>query len=191
VKAPRLFLPLLSSLLLSAALPAAPAHAHEFVGDQACTPTLVAFYSVRYFGPLAQGFVPALDVMDAAEFSIDWLSNGDTNLQVRVHRDSLGGEVVGVSDSVHVGWPAEGIVHFDFPTPVALQAGSPYVLEVVHLSGSGNPMLAAGDSRPYPDGHAYIQGKPTEGYDYWFRVGADQALPARATTWGAIKAAYR
>lgn len=192
MNAPRPFLPLLSAVLLSAALlGAAPARAHDFVVDQSCAAEMEMLYSIRLMAPLRQTFVPSLPVMDAAELFVVFLSNGSATLQVRVRRDSLEGPVLGTSAAVDVNSDAGGPVHFDFPAPVTIEPGKLHVLEVVHTGGTGNPMLAAGDDFPYFEGEAHVYGTVGTFMDFWFRTGADQSLPARSTTWGAIKAAYR
>lgn len=189
MKAPRAVLPAIAAVLLS--LAPAPARAHEFVVDQACTPAIWSMFSIGYYAPVAQTFVPALDVMDAAEIWVEWLDTGTATLQATVRADSAQGPVVGTSEPVVVPSGTEGPVHFDFSVPAALEPGRTYALAVTVVGGTGNPMIGGGDDRPYPDGQAVLQGNKPLGIDFWFRTGADQVLPAHATTWGAIKAAYR
>lgn len=189
MKAPRAVRAAIAALLF--ALAPASARAHEFVVDQACTPTIWSMFSIRYYTPVSQTFVPALDVMDAAEIWVEWLDTGTATLQVTVHADSVQGPVVGTSEPVVVPSGTEGAVHFDFSAAVPLEPGRTYALAVAIVDGTGNPMIAGGDDRPYPGGQAVLKGDTPLGIDFWFRVGADQALPAHTTTWGALKAVYR
>jgi hypothetical protein len=184
--------PLALAAMLLFTLPVArPAAAHEFLVDQRNEPTPSLHHSIRYYMPMGQEFVPTLGRLDVVELDVVDLSGAPSELQVRIRRDAPDGEILGESAVVPVAPWQEGTTHFDFPVPLAVAAGQRHVLEVVHVSGPGNPMLGSGDDAAYADGRAFLSGGFTIANDFWFRTGLDRALPVLPGTWGGLKGLYR
>ena len=168
------------------------ARARDVVIDAACTPTVMSAYSISYYAPLGQEFVPAATRVHFVDLWISASIAGDpAQLRVRLRRDTIDGDVVGESDLVSLQQTTEGPVRFPFGEGVTTAAGERHVIEVVHAGGSVNVMLGGGDDMAYDDGRPLLTGQFLIPGDFWFRIGVDSTTPARSDTWGAIKARYR
>src|SRR6476661_5898900 len=109
--------------------------------DQAYTNQTPPFTldNVGYFTPIGQGFTPTLNSLSFVDlFTEDFnTQSGATGgvISVEIHSQTINGPILGVSapDSL----PARffGITHFTFATPVSLQPGNPYFIQIVHDSG--------------------------------------------------------
>ncbi len=168
------------------------ARAHAFVVDQRCEPKIWSQYNIESFTPVGQEFTPQLAPLDAAEL---WITSqngrGAAQVVVRVRQGDIAGAVLGESAPVTVPDGFDGIAHFDFPAPLTTVPGALHVLEVVRTAGPGVVLLAGDNANSYAGGRPILAGQFATPGDFWFRTGADASLPARASTWGAVKAEYR
>ncbi len=145
----------LSALLaLGAAL---PAQAAPVVDQQNSSGG--AFTSVTGSAPsLGQSFTPSFGFIDFARF--DLFASDPTTYRVDLYAGASGyaGGVLGSSNALPlpVGTiGAQQTVEFDFASPIALTAGSPYSLKLVMVTGpAGNSTLGASMS----NGDAYAGG---------------------------------
>lgn len=176
-------------------LTAPPLLAQEIEYDQTCTPRdILAWWSTRALGPVGQEFVPQverLDVVDLIVFNQDHTAPEPAPVYVRIHRDSIGGDLAGTSKTLTVPYGNESPVRFEFDSPVVTQVGSMYVIELVAATDAGNPSIAAGPEFDfYPPGHAIVEGIRLQTRDMWFRTGT-RTVATRPSSWGEMKWRYR
>ena len=172
-----------------------PLLAQEVEYDQTYTPQeIFAWWSARALGPVGQEFVPQverLDLVDLLVLNQDPSAPVPALVFVRIHRDSIGGGLVGTSATLIVPYPNESPVRFEFDIPLVTQVGSMYVVELATVSSAGNPSIAAGaDVDLYPPGHAIVAGIRLQRRDMWFRTGA-RSVATQASSWGDVKRGYR
>ena len=131
------------------------------------------------FLPLGQVFVPETSRLDLVELRVaDYRSGSPQTLGILLHSgDALGDPVIASTDPVVVQFnplPHEASFRtFQFPEPVRLVPGAPYVFEVVHLGGdyiAGVTFWNASVFDAYPEGGMYIAGNMGKA-DLWFKTG--------------------
>lgn len=185
---------MLASVLAGALASAAPARATDFVPDQQYLPEIWSMYSISSFAPIGQTFTPSATALNVVVLHVDhtWGASTDSSmLFVRVHADSMAGPVLGESGVVTLRGESYGEVRFEFPIAVVLTPGRLHAIEVVLAGGQGNPMLDGSAANGYGPGDTVLSNLPRTFMDFWFRTGFSAKVPARTTTWGAIKAGAR
>ncbi len=125
-------------------------------------------------GPTGQEFTPSGSSLDVVELFLNTQDPGVGNVFLRIRETSITGNVIGTSDTLSVeilGLPSSKR-RFRFEPSVPLQAGSPYVLEVVHAGGPRMSVSASNfGSNTYAAGRAIFNGSPVTDTDLWFRLG--------------------
>jgi hypothetical protein len=163
------------SLLFSCAL-AERAFGVVYTIDQAYTNQTPPFsiVSIAYGNPIGQGFTPTLNSLSFVDlFTQDTTYPGTGGVvSVEIHSQTINGPILGVSapDSLPAGF--FGITHFTFATPVPLQPGSPYFIQIIQNSGDywGVGVISP-NNPPYPGGPEIVQGTVEIYGDLWFDEG--------------------
>jgi len=142
----------------------------DFLVDQA-NPAGNGAHNVSYYAPIGQEFVPDSSALDIVQIHL--LGSQATDFVVRLRQGTIGGPILGVSDTLTCPYRSQSVATFEFDR-VALQPGELYVFEVVQLSPAGW-MIETGYDR-YPDGRMLLQGRPVNA-DLWFRLGTSWPPP--------------
>lgn len=182
---------LIVALALTAAAPGA--RAQGFQVDQQNIADWDGGWSVALLGPVGQTFFPALDQMNVVVALLGTEGGPPQSgaFAVRVWADSIGGTLLGTSDTLTLPAPSWAQVRFDFARPVPLVPGRETTFEVFRADGDAN-LLIWGNSLPADDVRAAIlAGRRQPRIALWFQTGFDSALPVMPTSWGAIKARWR
>jgi hypothetical protein len=137
-----------------------------------------SFNNVASFSPLGQEFTPQLAGLDFVELYFKTHQTAG-ELTVNIRRGTIGGEILGGSQTVVIPASFVGVVGFEFDR-VSMTQDELYVIEVVQLSGR-DIMIAhsGGPNSTYPHGRLIFNGSPNERTDLWFREGAKAPLPVR------------
>ena len=181
----------LLAVLLIAAI---PVHADEYVWDQTNDvmdplPEPMSSHNVIMFSPVGQEFVPNLEYLDVVQL---WLSDrnhgtaGPANFIVNIRQGTIGGPIIGTSETTTLPGGHHGVATFVFET-VPLVPQSLYVMELVQLTSSNWMVSGLSGWSTYPLGRRILVGVPYENADLWFREGIGGAVPVRAVTWGEVK----
>ena len=168
-----------------------------FVVDQSCDPLdTCGFWSLWFYSPMGQEFVPELDRLDVVEFQTSDMGAGSDTLgallRVEVHRNTIYDPVLGSSELVDLPHGFQGVTRFEFAAPVPLEPGALYVIELVQVAGEnwgGGTRGLASDI--CPGGRPIMNGEPMEYDDFWFREGVLGASEAATSSWSMIKTLYR
>lgn len=155
----------------------------QFIVDQTDT-TLIQknTYNIHYFEPMGQEFIPDFHALDAIELQLDDAScylegSPGGNLMVRVRESTIGGTIIGTSDTMHFDNCFVGNIRFDFPSFIPLIPGRTYVLEAVYISlNTCTISMDEGPSSLYNRGSLIMSGIVQPGKDMWFREGLDHSV---------------
>ena len=175
----------------------ASADSRDFVVDQSCDSfDTCGFWSLWFYSPMGEEFVPDLDRLDVVEFqTADMGSGSDTLgalLRVDVHRNTIYDPVLGSSDLVDLPHGFQGVTRFEFAAPVSVEPGAVHVIELVHVAGENwGGGLRGLFADICPGGRPIWNGEPMEYDDFWFREGVLGVSAAETSSWGVIKALYR
>ena len=171
---------------------AGPVAAVELHWDQFCQPKIMGAYSVSFYQPIGQEFLPSYSQVDVVDlYLIASITNDSTQVRVRLHHDTIDGPIVGTSDVVTLRQTMDGVVRFTFAPPAPTTPTERHVIEVEFVGGAQNTMLGGGDSNGYAPGRPVLSGQFLMPNDFWFRTGVDRLVPVRQRTWGGVKSAYR
>jgi hypothetical protein len=146
------------------------------------------------FHPFGQSFTPGLAAVDFVQLRLGEFDPGTGGtFQVRIREGgAAAGAILGTSaalslpigfgsfaDDFGYGFPFGGsLAQFDFATPVALNPGALYSIELVELTGDSFQMYGT-QPGGYPGGTA-ITGTPLSSVDFFFREGI-QDVPEPGT----------
>jgi hypothetical protein len=168
-----------------------------FLVDQSCDGfDAPGFWSLWFYSPMGQEFVPELDRLEVVEFHTDDMGTGSDTLgailRVDVHRNTIYDPVLGSSDLVVLPHGFQGLTHFEFAAPVPLEPGALHVIELVHVAGDNWGGGKYGHATDIcPGGRPIMGGEPMEYDDFWFREGVLWPSMAVPSSWGVIKTLYR
>ncbi len=179
--------------LLVVCLVTSAARSHDYVADQVAMPPLLGALSLIGVDAVGQEFVPeepSVSVVELLMANHDPTFPAPVSVAVRIRAGSVQDAVLGQSSGVGLPYPTAGwaTLHFDLGTPVLLNPGSLYVIEVFVVSGSGNALLWTG-SDVYAPGGSTVAGHYCA-CDFWFREGPASTVSTDPVTWGRIKALY-
>lgn len=152
---------------------AAAVDGQVFVVDQSATPEGPDNVFVLLSGGVGQEFKPAFAELDFIDVWLGSMQPNDTGtFQARVHENSIGGNILGVSDALTITAPSSGAVQarFLFGNSVPLSPGATYVFEIPH----SGPFWGAALGPSTYEGGSFIQvsgGGWPEGYDLRFQEG--------------------
>lgn len=170
----------------------APVRAVELHWDQFHQPKVMSGYSVSFYQPIGQEFLPSYTQIDVVDlYLMASITNDSTQVCVRLRHDTIDGPVVGTSDVVTLRQTRDGVVRFTFAPPAPTTPNERHVIEVVFVGGAQNTMLGGGDTDGYAPGRPVLSGQFLMPHDFWFRTGVDRLVPARQRTWGGVKTAVR
>lgn len=174
----------LTGLVLLLGIAAAPHAAPITLLDQQNQGSVAGTNGGTSFG---QSFTPTLPAIDAIEFLMAGLGQSVVVnlLNGLAGTDGLGGRVIATSEPVTVFTPGiHQIVHFDFPTRVALMPGHSYVAQLFTPGGIEGVSWTGGDA--YGGGQflaAGIAPNSFQGRDLIFTEGLTQPMPAPESGW--------
>ena len=147
-----------------------------FTPDQSSEAFRGALWGLAALAPIGQTFVPAQDALDMVVLWVAVNGSQDAALQVAVHEGRLDGRILGRSLPIPLPAGFEGQMQFRFETPVPLQPGQVYTLELLPVGGEGTAVgwvQHAGWDDPYPKGSAIVQGQSQPNADLWFEEGLE------------------
>jgi hypothetical protein len=147
-------------------------HADVDVIDQANefdTSNPVLLYSLLNLVTIGQEFTPATSSLDFVDLLTLPGVEGSARLQILIHRDSISGEVMGISGVLLCTNSIVAINRFLFSPGIVLTPGSNYLLQVVTLGTDFCGIGTGSDS--YQAGRMVYNGLPQADKDLWFREG--------------------
>ena len=159
-------------MMLALALEGTAAHGQGLI-DQQTTCNDGGSAQIQFYEPIAQRFAPRGPNLVAVELLLGRFNPpyADT-LTLSILEGSLGGAfVAGVTELVSAG-PSYAWYRFDFPAPVVVAPGVPYVIQL----DATNPSLGWAHQYElpprcsYPDGEEIVSGVPVTGLDASFRT---------------------
>ena len=145
--------------------------------DQSNETAALGGYVITGGGFVGQGFTPTLTGLDAVELILNKQTSSDGSVLVQIRDNDITGTILGTSQSKLItggsGYGSSyGIVHFDFPSTVALSPGRLHVIEVASVAGGNLGVFVTNwGTNPYSGGTAYHRGVSQPGEDLWFREG--------------------
>ena len=136
----------------------------------------VLTWNVGEGNPIGQQFTPTLASLNFVDlYTQDFnFAKGATGgvVSVEIRSQTINGPILGVSTADILPGGFDGITHFTFTTPVALQPGSMDVIEIVHDSGDDWGVgIITPNNPPYAGGQWILQGNLETGGDMWFDEG--------------------
>jgi hypothetical protein len=155
--------------------------------------------NIMYAAPFGFDFVPETSSIEFIELRTEDCSGvgADAELVAHVHEGPIDGPVLGTSEVrfLPAGHGFSDLTCLRFVSPVTLESGTLYSIELVVLTGA----VCAGDlpgnpygSDPCPDSRRIFAGTPsTTGAEVWFREGTSSTSPVAEHSWGTIKSLYR
>lgn len=188
-------MPVLVSLALAASLALAPfaARAQALLVDQENLAEWDGAWSISGLAPVGQTFIPTFQQMNVVVLDLgqDIGSPDSAAFAVRLWADSIGGTLLGVSDTVLLRVQSRAHVRFDIRPPAPLVPGVKTTLEVFRAWGTGN-LMAYGNFLGFDDvREAILGGQRRANTCLWFRTGYDASVPVAPSSWGAIKRRWR
>lgn len=152
-------------LNLSGLVLAKPIFAHGVVDQSyirtADTSVSEAACAIIYCQPFGQEFTPSAPVLAGVDVElVATNASGDDTITVNIRKGNIENPVLAtasqtVSQSIHA-----GLIHFDFPSPLAVTPGDTYVLEV---QGTESTHAWSGSKQDlYPGRQAIVYGRLAE-----------------------------
>jgi hypothetical protein len=137
--------------------------------------------SIQGNQPMGQSFTPELSSVGFIRLHVYGEGDSGATVYVNLWAGSIGGTLLGSSQSVSTGANFGGAVNFFFLTPVVVNSGTTYYFQPVLESGTVAAYTPA-YSYNYPDGTLIEYGTPNSAYDMWFREGL-YAAPEPSPLW--------
>jgi hypothetical protein len=133
-------------------------------------------YSIPFFSPTGQEFVPQLTSLNFVDFyTTSFARPLETgSLAVTIHSISINGPVAGRSLDVSLPIGFDGVTRFRFPAPVSLTPGERYVAEITAPASPNWHVVYSRGEDTYAKGSLIVKGLPGFEYitgDLWFREG--------------------
>jgi hypothetical protein len=131
------------------------------------------FHQINSNGPIGQEFTPSLNAVGFVDLNLGSDGAGST-IWVNLRTDSIGGAILGTTESIELSPAQYTIGRFNFSQPVPVVPGRRYVFEVV---ASGGAAIGNHDSTratafsTYPHGDMILSGAPFDLDDLWFQEG--------------------
>jgi hypothetical protein len=128
--------------------------------------------------PLGQEFTPTQPILTAVDVNLGLaINDGADMLTVNIRKGTITSPILATTSQMVAPCTdtppyACGLVHFDFPTPLLVNPGEIYVLELQATNRTHGWIGADG----YPGGSAIIQGVVEPDFDYSFQTYAQAVL---------------
>ena len=144
--------------------------------DQANTGFTQPFYYNINLVPMGQEFIPQLHALDAvvlrfADASCSLIGGGPGELKVVIRSDNIGGNIIGISETVEFPICFVGIMRINFPAFVPLLPGQRYVIQPIYVSGHSAAMFLNNYFSSYDNGRFILNGTIENDKDLWFEEG--------------------
>jgi hypothetical protein len=144
---------------------------------------------IQWFAtPFGQSFTPSLSAIDYIKLNLSdhFTGNGlGATIYVVLHSDSIGGPVLGTTESVYLADSSATISTFLFASTIALTAGTAYYAEILIQSGSDDWDIIT-DGYNYTGGSLIVGGSGhfggPGGSDAWFQEGI-VVIPEPSSVW--------
>ncbi len=137
--------------------------------DQAHMANVNSWHNLSYY-KFDQEFTPSLSSMDVVTLALHTNQEGAA-LRINIREASISGPIIGTSEK-HLPAGFTDMARFMFASPIQLNPGSSYIIDLELLSGSAS--VASGfEGGGYPQGLMYIDGSntPTDNSDLIFETG--------------------
>ncbi len=139
--------------------------------------TYVGGNSIDFHSPIGQSFTPTYGIFTRFDVYLMNSAGADRAVQMNLRSGTIGGPIIGsktfsVPASSPWGW-----ANIDMPSPISVNPGSLYVLELIEPVGGVN--WGARTPGTYPGGNAIYNGADNAAFDNMFRTyGATDSLTA-------------
>ena len=126
--------------------------------DQANMSNVDSWHNLSYY-KFDQEFIPSLSSMDMVRIALHTNQDSGALLSINIREGSIDGRIIGTSEKV-LQPNFTDMARFDFASPMQLNPGSIYIIDLKLLSGSA--FVASGfEGGGYPQGLMYIGGTNT------------------------------
>jgi len=133
--------------------------------------------------PVGQEFIPSLSPLIGIDVNIMTANPtaGDDTITLNIRESTIGGSVLSTASRFLVeGF--DGWLHFDLPSPVTVNPGSTYIIELTEAKATFGWYACDVPPNVYPNGRLISGGNPFNDIDFTFRTYA----PVRAPVGGYV-----
>jgi hypothetical protein len=143
--------------------------ANGIVVDQSNDGASWANTGIDYHEPIGQEFIPSMSPLVGVDVRLAILNPtyGDANITVNIREDTIDGAIVATTSQL-IADDFSGWNYFEFPSPVSIDTGETYVLELV--SDTITHGWYYNYPNPYTAGRAIYEGTANENQDLLFRT---------------------